>query len=1192
MIIEWTDHGSHRLTLRTLLDTGCTTPLLSQACADRFRIPRVVRDKRVELRNFAGEVVKGAGKEYSVPLLLQHRKHYTREVFEIAPLEPHVDAFLPFWWIAKHPPQGAWDSPNLRFDDTQCREHCTRATAAEFPLHLDPEVLRHPEARVIGYISAITTEPIPVVPEQFQPFLDIMGKDAADALPDHRSYDHEIRLKEGETAPWGPIYPLSEVELETLRDWLKEMLRTGKIQRSTSSASSPILFVPKPHGRGLRLCVDYRGLNRITIANRYPLPLMTELQDRIRDAQFFTKIDLKNGYHLVRIKAGDEWKTAFRTRYGLYEFLVMPFGLCNAPATFQDMINHIFRDLLDQGLVAYIDDLLIYAATKDQHDQIVMEVLKRLRDNRLAISAEKCEWAKEEVEFLGYMIGRKGVRMSPEKVEGVLEWKSPKSLVEVQQFLGFANFYRRFIQDYSRIARPLTELTKGDGKNWIWTDEAERAFTDLKQRFTSAPILAHFDPARPVIVETDASDFALGAVLSQRDDENRLHPVAFHSRKFSPAEINYEIHDKELLAVVDSFKHWRRYLEGAAHQVQVFSDHQNLEYFATTKVLNRRQARWAQELAGIDFKIFYRPGTKNGKPDALSRRPEYRPEKGGGEDQPITTVLHPRHFAGVMGSSFIISAARLGSVPAVKWSQDFLELVKEAGREDEEYGKAARMVGTLGDAVLDGEPEQNGREAEEEPAGARDSGRASRKARAEGFLGLREGCVYRKERLWIPEGKGLRQGILESEHDTKVAGHMGQDKTIELIRRNFWWPKMDEHIINFVRSCPDCQKNKAARHQPYGLLNPLELPYAPWQSIAMDFITDLPPSDGCDQLWVVIDRFTKMAHFIPLPTNGKTASDLARIFAREVWKYHGLPADIVSDRDSRFTSGVWTEFLQLSGIRSRMSTAFHPQTDGQTERLNQTIEAYLRTFVNHEQDDWVNLLPMAEFAYNNSATTATGLSPFYANFGFHPTASNPSAAGPLNPASTVYAHWMRSVHEDVTKALETTQERMRRYADPHRKDPPAYQVGDLVMLNGKNIQTRRPSRKLDHKNHGPFQVEQIISPLAVKLTLPRKWKIHNVFHVTLLEPYRTSTREAPDPAQILREADDIENSEEYDVDEVMASVKKSRRVLYLVKWLDFPDRQDCTNEPLDNFSVGGLDKLREFHRRNPDAPRDYRLTDG
>jgi hypothetical protein len=328
-------------------------------------------------------------------------------------LEPSVDVFLPFWWIAKHAPQEAWDSPHLQFDSAQCKERCTQTMAAEFALQLDQAVLQHPKARVIGYISAVGGEPpVDLIPEQFQPFLDIMGKEAANALPKHRSYDHEIHLKDGETAPWGPIYPLSEIELETVREWLKEMLRTGKIRRSTSSTSSPILFVPKPHSQGLRLCVDYRGLNRITIANRYPLPLISELQDPIRDTQIFTKIDPKNGYHLVHIKDGDEWKTAFRTRYGLYEFLVMPFGLCNAPTTFQDMINHIFRDLLDQGLMAYIDDLLIYATTKEQHDQTVTEVLTRLRDNHLVVSAEKCEWGKEEVEFLGYMIGRKGVRMS------------------------------------------------------------------------------------------------------------------------------------------------------------------------------------------------------------------------------------------------------------------------------------------------------------------------------------------------------------------------------------------------------------------------------------------------------------------------------------------------------------------------------------------------------------------------------------------------------------------------------------------------------------------------------------------------------------------------------------------------------------------------------------------------------------
>ena len=256
-----------------------------------------------------------------------------------------------------------------------------------------------------------------------------------------------------------------------------------------------------------------------------------------------------------------------------------------------------------------------------------------------------------------------------------------------------------------------------------------------------------------------------------------------------------------------------------------------------------------------------------------------------------------------------------------------------------------------------------------------------------------------------------------------------------------------------------------------------------------------PSSDGCDQLWVVIDRFTERAHFISLPTSGITASDLARIFTREIWKYYGLPTDIVSDRDSRFTSRVRMEFLQMSGIRSRMLTAFHPQTDGQTEHLNQTIEAYLWSFVNHEQDNWVNLLSMAEFAYNNSVTTATGMSPFYANYGFHSTAANPMAASSRNPASMAYAHWMYLVDKDVVKALEAAQERMRRYTDSHRKDNPAHQVGDLVMFSRKNFQTRRPSRKLDHKNHGPFQVERIVSPLAVKLTLTQKWKIHDVFHV-------------------------------------------------------------------------------------------------
>jgi len=263
------------------------------------------------------------------------------------------------------------------------------------------------------------------VPGEFRPYLSIMSKEEADALPQHRPYDCKIELKEGSTAPWGPIYPLSEVELQTLREWLKEMERTGKIKRSTSPAGLPNLFVPKPHRRGLRLCVDYRALNQIMVPNRYLLPLMQELQDQVQGAQWFTKMDLKNRFHLIRMRKGDEWKTAFRTRYGLFKFQVMPFGLTNAPSTFQDMMNHVLSDLLDVGVLVYIDDILVYAKTEKEHDQLVKEVLGRLQENGLAVSPEKCVWKAQEVEFLGYVIGRNGIKMAKEKVQAVLEWKTP-----------------------------------------------------------------------------------------------------------------------------------------------------------------------------------------------------------------------------------------------------------------------------------------------------------------------------------------------------------------------------------------------------------------------------------------------------------------------------------------------------------------------------------------------------------------------------------------------------------------------------------------------------------------------------------------------------------------------------------------------------------------------------------------------
>jgi len=435
--------GNHQHRIRALLDTGCSIALISQRTVERLGLEQRPHPEPVRIENYTGEAVAGAGQYYTKPLRPQHRKHYMMESFEISPMDMDIDIFLPFWWVTEHPPQGAWTSQEVRFNSAKCLEQCTKYETNEFSLTWDESVSAEPSTQLIGYVTAVDENPDPLeqVPLEFHQYLCIMSKEAADALPEHRLYDCRIDLKEGSTALWGPIYPLSEVELQTLREWLKEMERMGKIKRSTSSAGSPILFVPKPSGRGLRLCVDYRGLNSITIPNRYPLPLMQELQDRVQGAQWFTKMDLKNGFNLIRMREGDEWKTAFRTRYGLYEFQVMLFGLTNAPSTFQDMMNHVLSDLLDVGVLAYMDDILVYVKTREEHDHLVQEVLRRLQENGLAVAAEKCIWRVQEVEFLGYVIGRNGIEMAKTKVEAVLDWKTPKSLTEVQSLVGFANFY-------------------------------------------------------------------------------------------------------------------------------------------------------------------------------------------------------------------------------------------------------------------------------------------------------------------------------------------------------------------------------------------------------------------------------------------------------------------------------------------------------------------------------------------------------------------------------------------------------------------------------------------------------------------------------------------------------------------------------------------------------------------------------
>ena len=365
--------------------------------------------------------------------------------------------------------------------------------------------------------------------------------------------------------------------------------------------ASPILFVKKKTG-DLRLCVDYRGLNSITKKNRYPLPLTHNLLDRVQGCTHFTVIDLKNAFNLVRVRTSDEWKTVFRTNLGLFEYLVMPFGLTNAPATFQAFIQDTLRDLLDVVCVAYMDDILIFSKGQEQHDHDVSAVLERLRAARLYANAKKCEFDKPCVDYLGFAIGSDGVRMNPKKLDTILSWPAPRSVKDVQSFLGFCNFYRCFISHYSQIALPLVALTqKSTLQPFALNPDALGAFEQLHASFLSAPVLRHFDPNLPITLVTDTSDFALSGILHQPDDSALLHPVAFHSRKFTPAEINYEIHDKELLAIIDSFREFRSWTIGTSTPVAVVSDHKNLKYFMSSTLLNCRQARWSIFLSEFNF---------------------------------------------------------------------------------------------------------------------------------------------------------------------------------------------------------------------------------------------------------------------------------------------------------------------------------------------------------------------------------------------------------------------------------------------------------------------------------------------------------------------------------------------------------------------------------------------------------------
>nr|XP_051214860.1 uncharacterized protein LOC127332582 [Lolium perenne] len=689
--------------------------------------------------------------------------------------------------------------------------------------------------------------------------------DEPQGLPPSRPCDHRIHLLPN-TAPIAVRpYQYPQLQKDELERQVAVMLAQGIIRISTSPFCTPVLLVRKTDDTW-RFCIDFRALNTVTSKDKFPIPVVDELLDELHGARFFTKLDLRSGYHQVRMHPDDISKTAFRTHHGHYEFLVMPFGLSNAPATFQALMNDVLSPYLRRFVLVFFDDILIYSASWAEHLQHVAIIFNELRAHRLHLKRSKCSFGTTSVAYLGHVISADGVAMDADKVAAVAAWPTPQSPRALRRFLGLAGYYRRYIQDFGLIAVPLTRLLRRDA--FSRDEEAATAFAALQRALTTGPVLQMPDFNEPFVVDCDAYGIGFGAVLHQGEG-----PLAFFSRPFAARHHKLAAYERELIGLVQAVRHWRAYLWGRTFRVR--TDHYSLKFLLDQRLSTVPQHQWISKLFGFDFTVEYRPGRLNIVADALSRR-----DVDDAADAPTVGAALCIHS----GPSFA-----------------FIDEVRRATA-------TAADAQQLRQRLADGELATPWR--------------------------LDEGLLLHGCRIFVPDHGDLRHQALSLVHS---AGHEGAQKTLHRLRADFYIPGDGALVRDWVRACVTCQRNKTETLRPAGLLQPLDMPSQVWADISMDFIEGLP----------------KYAHFIALG-HPYTAASVARAFFDGIVRLHGFPSSIVSDRDPVFMGHVWRDLFGLAGVKLRMSTAFHPQTDGQSEVVNKIIAMYLRCITGDRPRAWVD----------------------------------------------------------------------------------------------------------------------------------------------------------------------------------------------------------------------------------------------